>query len=68
MRPLFLTILTFAMLLPLQAAASDEMTEIRSQLMALLERVDKLEAENQGRDGIAEALRVGVGILTSRLR
>ncbi len=47
MRPLFLTILTFAMLLPLKAAASDEMTEIRSQLMALLERVEKLEAENQ---------------------
>ncbi len=47
MRSLPFLILTIALFLPADTRASDEIDQIRAQLMALLERVESLEAENQ---------------------
>ena len=47
MRSLIFFILTITLSLPATSRASDEIDQIRAQLMALLERVESLEAENQ---------------------
>jgi hypothetical protein len=46
---LMTTLCTFLLFLPItvQAASDDELSEVRAQLLALSERLDRLEAENQ---------------------